>query len=313
MAPQVQGRKIAIIGASGQLGKPMLEALLAKCVHTITVIQRPESTSIFPSKVTLKKGDLEDEAFLAEVFKGQDAIVLMPPLSHIISLQKPAVRAAAKVGIRWILPSEFGPDPFASKLIEENSLLKSKKEIRDLIDELGVSSWVSIAGGPWLDINLTLGLWGIDPKARKATIWHGANAKTSTATVAHTGEAAAAVLSLPEADLVKYKNKAVYAPSFRLSQREILEAVQHATGTTDADWDITTREYDDVASEYEANIQKGDGMAPFVKFFVTHFVEGLGGDFDHKVNAVELKILENIGLPIDNLNEVITAAIQESF
>jgi hypothetical protein len=312
MAPQVQGRKIAIVGASGQLGKPMLKALLAKGIHTITVIQRPEATSIFPSEVTVKKGDLEDEAFLADVFKGQDAIVLMPPLSHIISVQKPAVRAAAKVGVRWILPSEFGPDPFASKLIEENILLKNKKEIRDFINELGVSSWISVAVGPWLDISLPLGLWGIDPKARKATIWRGADAKTSTATVTHCGEAAAAVLSLPEADLVKFKNKAVYAPSFRLSQREILEAVQRATGTTDADWDVTTREYEDIASEYEENIKKGDGMAPFIKFFVTHFVEGLGGDFDHKVDAAELEKLEKLGLPKDNLEEVIKVALQQS-
>jgi hypothetical protein len=127
--------------------------------------------------------------------------------------------------VRWILPSEFGPDPFASKLIEENILLKNKKEIRDFINELRVSSWISIAVGPWLDISLKLGLWGIDSKARKATIWRSADAKTSTATITHTSEAAAAVLSLPEADLAKCKNKAIYTPSFRLSQREILEAV----------------------------------------------------------------------------------------
>jgi hypothetical protein len=310
MAPQVQGRKIAIVGASGQLGKPFLKALLAQGIHTITAVQRPEATSTFPANVAVKNGDLEDEAFLADVFKGQDAVVLMPPLSHIISIQKPAVRAAAKVGVRWILPSEFGPDPFASKLIEENVLLINKKEIRDLIEELGVSSWVSIAVGPWLDGGLPVGLWGIDPKARKATIWRGANAKTSTATVAHTGEVTAAVLSLVEADLAKYKNKAVYAPSFRLSQQEILEAVQRATGTTDADWDVTTREYKDVASEYEENIKKGDGMAPFIKFFVTHFVEGLGGDFDHKVDAAELEKLEKLGVRKDNLEEVIKVALQ---
>lgn len=198
MAPQVQGRKIAIIGASGQLGKPMLKALLAQGVHTITAIQRPQASSTFPSEVIVKKGDLENEAFLADVFKGQDAIVLMPPLSHIISVQKPAVRAAAKAGVHWILPSEFGPDPFASKLIEENILLKNKKEIRDLIDELGVSSWISIAVGPWLDAGLAAGFWGIEPKARKATLWRGADAKTSTATVAHTGKVVATVLSLPE-------------------------------------------------------------------------------------------------------------------
>ncbi|OBT38657.1 hypothetical protein VE00_11071, partial [Pseudogymnoascus sp. WSF 3629] len=181
----------------------------------------------------------------------------MPPLSHLISLQKPAVRAAAKVGVRWILPSEFGPDPFASKLIEENILLKHKKEIRDLIDELGVSSWVSIAIG---------------------------------------------------SDLAKYKNKAVYTPSFRLSQREILQAVQRATGTTNADWEIATRDYKDVTSEYEENIKKGDGTAPFI-IFVTQFVEGLGGDFDNKVDIAELNKLEKLGLRKENLEEVIKVAL----
>ncbi|KAJ6439298.1 NAD(P)-binding domain-containingprotein [Purpureocillium lavendulum] len=310
MAPAVQGRKIAITGASGQVGKPTVDALLAQGVHTITAIQRPGATSTFPAGVIVKKGDLEDEAFLADALKGQDALVLMPPLAQIISLQEPAVRAAAKVGLPYVFPSEFGPDPFAGKLTEENGLLIAKKRIRDLIEKLGVSSWVSIAVGPWLDGGLAPGLWGIDPKARKATIWKGADAKANTASIAHTGEAVAAVLSLPEADLAKYKNKAAYTPSFLLSQREILEAVQRATGTTDKDWDITTRDVDEVAKEYEEKIAQGDGVAPFTKFFVTHFMEGHGGDFQHKVDEQELRKLEQLGLGKESVEQVIKDALQ---
>jgi hypothetical protein len=51
-------------------------------------------------------------------------------------------------------------------------------------------------------------------------------------------------------------------------------------------------------------------MAPFIKFYVTHFVEGLGGDFDHKVDAAELEKLEKLGLLKDNLEEVIKIALQ---
>ncbi len=156
MAPL--GRKIAILGASGQLGTPTLKALLAQGVHTITAIQRLAATSVFPTGVIVKKGNLEDETFLADVLKGQDAVVLMPPLAQLVSLQQPAIRAAAKVGVPYVLPSEFGPDPFAGQLTGENALLKAKKEVRDLIEQLGVSSWISIAVGPWLDINLNLGL-----------------------------------------------------------------------------------------------------------------------------------------------------------
>ncbi|KAB5515372.1 putative oxidoreductase CipA-like protein [Coniochaeta sp. 2T2.1] len=305
-----QGRKIAITGASGQLGKPTLASLLAQGVHTITAIQRPDATGTFPAGVIVKKGDLEDEAFLADVLKGQDVLVLMPPLSHLVELQEPAIRAAAKVGVPYVFPSEFGPDPFAGKLTEENGLLIAKKRVRDLIKKLGVSSWVSVAVGPWLDAGLGQGLWGIDAKARKATLWKGANGKVDAATIAHTGEALAAALGLPEADLARYKNKAVYAPSWNLSQREVLEAVQRATGTTDKEWDVQERDVKEVLEEAEAKISQGDGVAPFVKFFVTHFLEGHGGDFHDKVDKAELKKLESLGLHEENLEEAIKKAVQ---
>ncbi|KAH7211401.1 hypothetical protein DER44DRAFT_194403 [Fusarium oxysporum] len=310
MAPAIQGRKIVITGGSGQLGKPTIDALVELGAHTITAIQRPEAASTFPVGITVKKGNLRDEAFLTEVLKGQDVLVLMPPLAQLVELQEPAIRAAANAGVPYILPSEFGPDPFAVQLVEENELLIAKKRIRDLIESIGVSSWISIAVGPWLDAGLNQGLWGIDAKTRKATIWRGADAKINTATISHTAEAVAAVLSLPEAELAKYKNKAVYTPSFHLTQREILDAVQRATGTTDADWDIMTRDVNEVAREYEDKISQGDGVAPFVKFFITHFLEGHGGDFNHKVHSTELEKLEQLGLHKEDLVQAITVALQ---
>ncbi|KAK5051049.1 hypothetical protein LTR84_003608 [Exophiala bonariae] len=309
MSPAIQGRKIAIIGASGQLGKPIVHALLGLGVHTITAIQRLEATSTFPTGVLVKQGNLDDEVFLAAVLAGQDALVLVPPITQLIQLQEPAIRAAGKVGVPYIFPSEFGPDPFAGQLLKENELLLAKKRIRDLIEKLGVSHWISITVGPWLDYGLLSGLWGINTKARKATIWKGADSKANTATIAHTAEAAAAALSLPEADLAKYKNNAVYTPSFYLTQREILDAVQRAEGTTDNDWDIQIHDVRDVARNYEEKIKQGDQLAPFEKFFVTHFLDRHGGDFNDKVDTVALKRLEQLGLHTEDLHEVIKAVL----
>ncbi|KAF4960206.1 hypothetical protein FGADI_1226 [Fusarium gaditjirri] len=188
-----QGRAIAIIGSSGQVGLPTVKALLASGTHTITAVQRIEATSTFSPEVIVKSGNLEDESFLASTFQGHDAVVLMPPLPQLVSLQEPAVRAAAKAGVPYILPAEFGPDPFASQLIEENQLLQDKKKICDLIEKLGVSSWISVA---------------------VAKIWTGAVGKVDTSSVAQTGQATAAVLGLPGQDLSRHKNKAFYAPSF---------------------------------------------------------------------------------------------------
>ncbi|KAJ4315841.1 hypothetical protein N0V84_008175 [Fusarium piperis] len=306
---QVQGRKITILGAGGNLGSLTLGALLAKDTHTITVVQRPESSSEFPSGVTVKTGDLEDETFLGGVFKGQDAVVLMPPLSHIISLQEPAVRAAARAGVPYLLPAEYGPDPFATKLIGENGLLQAKKKIRDLIDELGVSSWISVTVGVWLDVNLSNGLWGIDAKAHKATLYSGTSGRVATSSIGHTGEAIAAVLSLPETDLESYKAQAVYTPSFHTTHREMLNAVQRATETTDADWDLTLRDVGDALKEFNERISQGDIMASYQKFILTHLMEGLGGDIEQKIDATKLEKLKQVGLKEEEIEAVIRSIL----
>ncbi|KAL2672130.1 hypothetical protein Neosp_012828 [[Neocosmospora] mangrovei] len=306
---QVQGRKITILGAGGNLGSPTLRALLAKNAHTITVVQRPESSSEFPSGVTVKTGNLEDETFLGDVFRGQDVVVLMPPLSHIVALQEPAVRAAAKEGVPYLLPAEYGPDPFSTKLIEENGLLQAKKKIRDLIDELGVSSWISVTVGVWLDVNLSNGLWGIDARARKATLYPGAGGRVTTSSITHTGEAIAAVLSLPETDLASYKKGAVYTPSFHTTHREMLDAVQHASKTTDADWEITSRDVGDSLKEFNERIGQGDIMASYQKFILTHLMDGYGGDIQHKIDMKEIQKLEQVGLKEEEIETVVKSIL----
>ncbi|EXK24961.1 hypothetical protein FOMG_18350 [Fusarium oxysporum f. sp. melonis 26406] len=95
-----------------------------------------------------------------------------------------------------------------------------------------------------------------------------------------------------------------------VTQREILDAVQCATGTTDADWDIKTRDVNEVAREYEDKISQGDGVAPFIKFFVTHFLEGHGGDFNHKADSTELEKLEQLGLHKEDLVQAIKVTLQ---
>ncbi|KAM0250859.1 hypothetical protein ACHAP5_002078 [Fusarium lateritium] len=309
MPSHTQGRKIAIIGSSGQVGSPTLKALLAQGIHTITAVQRAESTSTFPQEVIIKSGDLVDESFLVGAFQGQDVVVLMPPLPHITSIQEPAVRAAAQAGVPYVFPAEFGPDPFATRLIEENKLLQDKKQIRDLIEELGVSSWISITVGPFLDMNIKSGLWGIDVENRKATIWSGATGKVNTSSVDHTGQATAAVLGLPDAELSQYKNKAFYVPSLHLAQQELLKAVQDTTGTTGKEWDVKHQDIKDAIKDCTSKIQQKDEMARFVKFFLTHFQENSGGDFEHKVVASEVERLHKLGLQGETLESILKSSL----
>ncbi|KAM0396944.1 hypothetical protein ACHAQC_004469 [Fusarium culmorum] len=249
MTSPKQGRKIAIIGASGNVGAPTVKALLAQGIHSITAVQRLGAASKFPSEVVIKSGDLQDESFL------------------------------------------------------------DKKKIRDLISELGVASWISVTVGPFLDMNMKSGLWRIDVENRKATIWDGNVGRVSASGLTHTGQAIAAVLTLPEEALSQYKNEAFYAPAFHFTQQELLEAVQRAMGTMEEGWSVEYQDIHDALKDLEAKIEQQDGNAPFVKFFLSHFQEGSGGDLRHKVNPDELNKLYELGLEDQALEDVIEASV----
>jgi uncharacterized protein YbjT (DUF2867 family) len=303
MAHPLTGRKIAIVGASGKLGRPTLKNLLSKGVHTITAIQRDESASNFPPEVLVKKGSFADEAFLVRALKGQDVLLVIVPIPNM-DLGNIFIHAAAKAGVPYILPTEFGVD--TPKVENEHSMMAPKMARRRLIEELGVSSWIAVIVNFWLDANVQSGLWGIHVRDRKAEIFKGANAKISTTTVSRSGEGIAVLLSLPEAELAQYKNTSYYFSSFELSQRDIFEAVKRATGTTDLDWSITEKDANEIIRDSDAKIRDGDGYAEWYRLFVMFFQGIQGSNYEGKV--VDLR---EYGLLNENLDEVVKRAIDE--
>ncbi|KAF5636193.1 hypothetical protein F52700_5507 [Fusarium sp. NRRL 52700] len=121
--------------------------------------------------------------------------------------------------------------------------------------------------------------------------------------------ATAAVLSLPARALSRYKNKAFYVPSYRLSQKELLLAVQKITGTADQDWEINYQDVNDALKDCNEKIEQKDATAPFVKFFLTHFRQGSGGDFEGKVNVSEVKKLYEVGFQNEVVDDVLERTV----
>jgi uncharacterized protein YbjT (DUF2867 family) len=303
MAHPPTSRRIVIVGASGNVGRPTLQALLARKIHTLTIIQRPESTHQYPPEIIVQKGSFNDESFLIKALTGQDVLIIIVPIPNM-EIGDLFIHAAAKAGVPYILPTEFGVD--APKVEHEHSMMAPKVARHRLIEELGVSSWIAVIVNFWLDANIKLGLWGIDVKNRKAELMEGADAKVSTTTVARCAEGITVLLSLPESELAKWKNRPFYFSSFELSQQEIFDAVKKASGTTDADWAITERDPAEVIRECEAKIRDGDGFAEWYRLFVMFFQGHPGSNY--QAQAVDL---EQYGLEKENLSEVVRKAITE--
>jgi uncharacterized protein YbjT (DUF2867 family) len=111
MAPSTkQGRKITVVGGSGNIGSHIVEALVESGIHEVSVLSRPESEATFPLSVKVHRGAYDDEeGFLASALAGQDVLILTLGF-QAADAQKPLIRAAAAAGVPYVVPCEFGSD-----------------------------------------------------------------------------------------------------------------------------------------------------------------------------------------------------------
>ena len=137
--------------ATGLVGGEIFRNLLERGTFSITAISRQESTATFPPGVTVKKGDYSSSDFLESALQGQDVLVITLSVMTSPDVQTNFIKAAAKAGVPWILPNEFGNDGANEELTKAIPILAGKKKYRDLIEELGKSSWIGIATNLWID------------------------------------------------------------------------------------------------------------------------------------------------------------------
>lgn len=215
------------------------------------------------------------------------------------------INAASEAGVRWVLPTEFGSD-IHSQLAKDFPMMSMKNQFRDLIEEKGMS-WIAVVNNPWFDWSLKAGLWNVDIPGKKATLFDVGSAKFNTTTLAQVGRSVAALLSLPEDKLKKFKNNAVYIRSFWLNQRDILDSAIRATGTKESDWEIKTQDPAEAIQASRDAVAAGNMMAFIGEFYTTHMLEGRGGNFEEKAVS-DMAVL---GLEGENLDEVVKRVVGE--
>ena len=151
MFPLEQKKLIRTSQASGLVGGAILKSLLESGNFNVTALSRQDSSATFPSNVTVKKGDYKSPEFLESALQGQDVLILTFAVTTSPEVQSDFIKAAAKAGVPWILPNEYGQDGANPELTKVVGLLGMKERYRNEIEELGVSSWIGIANSLWFD------------------------------------------------------------------------------------------------------------------------------------------------------------------
>jgi saccharopine dehydrogenase-like NADP-dependent oxidoreductase len=103
-------KNIAIAGASGVIGTPIIDQLLRGGRHNITALTRSGSKAKFPDSVKAAEVDYEDKSSLALALTDQDVLLICLSVATPIAVEKRLVGAASEARVRWIVPNEWSPD-----------------------------------------------------------------------------------------------------------------------------------------------------------------------------------------------------------
>ncbi|KAI0377877.1 hypothetical protein F5Y04DRAFT_263454 [Hypomontagnella monticulosa] len=311
--------KVAVVGAGGQVGKFLTEHLLKTGKHVVTAITRPDSTNKLPEGVQVARVDYsgDDDTALVEALKGQQALIISLSVFAAQDSISKLVRAAAKAGVRYVLPNWWGHDGANDKLCEDTMLSARRDSIIAEIKSLGVSSYVFLVCSFWYEFSLGGGpnRYGFDFNKRTFVQFDDGDVPINTSTWPQCGRAVANLFSLKELPedekdqsptLSQFRNSCVYVSSFRLTQRDMFESVKRVTGTTDADWTITRDSSEQRWKDGVAGLQQGDWKLYTQMLYSQTFFPNGGGDYESKMGLHN----DILGLPVEDLDEATAVGIR---
>ncbi|OQE46426.1 hypothetical protein PENCOP_c001G03715 [Penicillium coprophilum] len=264
--------KVALVGASGNLGPAVLKELLT-AGFDVTVLTRKGSSKTFDSRAHVAEVDYESLDSLKAALSGQDVVV---NTLGVGAIPKPIhlrlVDAAVATGVKRFIPSEYGCDttnPAISKLPAFGDKVSVQEHLKNVAQKSGLSYSLLITG-PFLDWGLEKGF--ILNLAGPAVLYDGGDRRFSSTTLSGIGKGIVGIVNNLEAT----KNSTVYINEARVTQNELLELSGKSIGTKIVH---TT----DLEKEAYAELAK---PAPNPEIFATKFIlrgifgEGHGSLFD---------------------------------
>ncbi|RFU73924.1 hypothetical protein TARUN_8305 [Trichoderma arundinaceum] len=275
-------KNVVLVGASGSIGKIILEGLIVAGTFNIIVISRKESTATFPPGVAIYKSDFSD-ADLRSAFKGQDVVISALGATSF-GEQKKLADAAVAAGVKRFLPSEFSSSSQDAAVLQLLPLFSQKSE---LIEYLSRSNPLVFLGQALLPLSCLTGT---------ATVWDGGNKQFTLTNEKDLATAVVSVLKYPE----ETANKYIFISSVETTQNEILTALEEATGSKWTVKNTTTKE------QVESALQKlgaGDFSGAFALVRATSYSNTPG----LKSNYAKDEMLSNdlLGLKPTSVTETV--------
>lgn len=293
---------VTVVGGNGNLGGPMVRALLDAGSFQVSVLRRASSKSATATGAQAIVVEAWTVEALTEALRGQDAVVVTFPLRNVDDHLRLA-EAAAAAGVRRYFPADFGSVDARSETARALVPLFEKKEtVRKKLTALAAATpgftFTSIVGGHFFDWGLREGFLHAFLDTKTADILGDGEQRSSLSTLARLGAAVVAVLRRG-ADDAATANRVLFVQSFCVSQNALLAALERATAST---WTVRRHETDAFVAENKAKADQGDLAAVEDLVFVLGVLEG---DWTQKPEFS----MDLLGLQDEDLDTVVAAVV----
>ncbi|KAM0145499.1 hypothetical protein ACHAQE_011240 [Botrytis cinerea] len=276
-------KNVAVVGAGGALGVPVLKALIDSGKFNVTVIARPDSKSTFPSSANVIRADYTSMDSLISALKGQDALVLTIGLEGS-SGQLLLIDAAIAAGVKRILPSDFAADlskPKAAALPVFAPKVATRKYLEDKVAAGADITYTYVVTNVFLDWALEVTLL-LDWKSAEPPLYNGGEFEFGATTLASVAQAVVGVLSHPE----ETKNRPVYVQDIVISQKKLLDLARKVA--PERKWTPITVSLDEQKKWADEKWAEGNPSPSVVYTYVrvAAFQDGYGGRLEKLDNEL---------------------------
>lgn len=245
-------KNVALIGASGSVGKVLIDAFLNDKRFNVTVLRRGSSSATYPSAFKVVDVDYDSLDSLTAALAGQDAVVSAINPATPVDTQKKFIDAAIAAGVKRFVPSEFGCD-LNNELARVLPVFAPKIAIQTYLKEKAESSPLTYTfaySGPFLD-------WGLEHQFllrtvdSKPKLFDGGNTVFSTTKLDTVAAAVLAILSKPD----ETKNREVRFQSAAISQNGLFALAKEVA--PQRNWEPEVVKIDDVVRVADDRLAKG--------------------------------------------------------
>ncbi|KAF2220188.1 hypothetical protein BDZ85DRAFT_32838 [Elsinoe ampelina] len=299
--------KVALLGANGNVGAPILSHLLSSN-HSVTVLHRPTSTSPLPSHPNLHPIPLPSSptvTTLTPLLKNHDAVIIAIPLTSL-DFHLDLATAAAHAGVKHYIPADFGSvdsgAPLSQKLVP---LFGRKSAVRQRLTDLAGQhagfTWTALVNGHFFDWALKTDFMHFDVRGRKALVLGDGEQRMSLSTLARVAEATVRVLEMGAEGRAEVRGRTLMVQSFCVTQWEVLRALEGVTGGR---WEVEREGVEGFVRREEGRRDRGSKAAVEELVFALGVMEG---DWTRR----EEFAMGLLGLEDEDLGEVVGRVVRE--